>query len=94
MPILAYFSWMTWIAPNNHTLNVLTGFNNGMGLLNPLPTFDWNIMSSLGDPLQVPAFTTLNSVAGAFIGGIVIVILYFKNVRLVLSFKLSPTLFS
>jgi hypothetical protein len=27
MQILTYFSWMTWISPDNHTLDVLTGFN-------------------------------------------------------------------
>lgn len=27
MQVLTYFSWMTWIAPNNHTLDVLAGFN-------------------------------------------------------------------
>lgn len=85
MPVLTYFSWMTWIAPNNHTLNILTGFNNGMGLLNPLPTFDWNIVTAIVDPLLVPAFATFNSVAGAFISGCVIVILYFQNVRSILS---------
>ena len=29
---LTYFSWMTWIAPNNHNLEVLTGFQKGLGV--------------------------------------------------------------
>lgn len=32
---LTYFSWMTWISPNNHTLEMLTGFQNGLGVSNP-----------------------------------------------------------
>lgn len=31
-PVLSIFSWMTWIAPNNLNLNVITGFNNGLGV--------------------------------------------------------------
>ena len=42
---LTFFSWMTWIAPDNLHLNILTGFQNGTGLFNPLPTFDWNIVT-------------------------------------------------
>jgi hypothetical protein len=40
---LSIFNWMSWIAPNNLNLNTVVGFNNGLGL-NPLPTFDWNIL--------------------------------------------------
>lgn len=29
---LTFFSWMTWIAPNNHNLNILAGFQNGLGV--------------------------------------------------------------
>lgn len=38
---MSYFSWITWIAPNNATLDTVCGFIGGMGL-NPWPTFDWN----------------------------------------------------
>ena len=49
---LTYFSWMTWIAPDNLHLNILTGFQNGLGMFNPWPTFDWNVMLFDGlDPL-------------------------------------------
>lgn len=30
--VLTYFSWMTWIAPDNVHLNILTGFQNGLGV--------------------------------------------------------------
>ena len=36
------FNWMTWIAPNNYPLGMITGFYGGMGF-NPLATFDWNV---------------------------------------------------
>ena len=29
---LSFFSWMTWIAPDNLPLNILTGFQNGLGV--------------------------------------------------------------
>jgi len=32
---LTYFSWMTWISPNNHNLEILTGFQNGLGVSSP-----------------------------------------------------------
>ena len=41
---LSSFSWMTWIAPENPTLDSVTGFFGGVGL-NPWPTFDWNNLS-------------------------------------------------
>lgn len=31
-PVLSYFSWITWIAPNNRELNILTGFKNGLSV--------------------------------------------------------------
>ncbi|PFH59349.1 hypothetical protein XA68_12478 [Ophiocordyceps unilateralis] len=76
---LSYFSWMTWIAPNNLKLNVLTGMQNGLGLLNPLPTFDWNFISFVTDPLMIPAFTTFNAVGGMFLTGLLIPIVWFTN---------------
>lgn len=33
---LTYFSWMTWIAPDNLNLNILTGFQNGLGVSHSL----------------------------------------------------------
>lgn len=61
--MLSTFNWMSWISPNSVTLNAIVGVNNGLGV-NPIPTFDWNIIVTQGDPLVVPAFTILNEFAG------------------------------
>lgn len=29
---LTFFSWISWIAPDNHNLNIITGFQNGIGV--------------------------------------------------------------
>ncbi|PHH60168.1 hypothetical protein CDD81_2054 [Ophiocordyceps australis] len=75
---LSYFSWMTWIAPNNVMLNVLTGMKNGLGLFNPFSTLDWNILNQ--NPLTVPAWSTFNNAAGMFIGGLCILAMWAANV--------------
>lgn len=81
VPVMTAFSWMTWIAPKHRDLNILTGFNNGMGLLNFWPTWDWNVLLFTGiDPLMVPAFSTFNSVAGCFVLGWLSVGLWYANV--------------
>lgn len=78
--VLTYFSWMTWIAPDNVKLTILTGFQNGLGMFNPLPTFDWNVMLfDQVDPLMVPFFSTINRTVGMFIFGFVIMAIYFTN---------------
>ncbi|KAF4120900.1 OPT oligopeptide transporter protein [Geosmithia morbida] len=77
---LTYFSWMTWIAPDNLNLNVLTGFQNGLGMFNPWPTFDWNVLLfDLTDPLMIPWFSTLNKAIGMWLFGFVIMGLYYTN---------------
>ena len=55
-PALSYFAWMTWIKPNNFNLNIITGNQDGLGF-NPIPTFDWNIISYLSQPLAYPFFS-------------------------------------
>ena len=53
---LSIFNWMNWIAPDNVNLAAITGFNTGLGI-NPLPTFDWNILLyDDTDPLMVPLY--------------------------------------
>ncbi|RCI17465.1 hypothetical protein L249_2656 [Ophiocordyceps polyrhachis-furcata BCC 54312] len=78
---LSYFSWMTWIAPDNLKLNILTGMQNGLGLFNPLPTFDWNVITYVIDPLfqMMPSFTTFNAVAGMFLTGLIVPFVWFTN---------------
>ncbi|KAK9349810.1 OPT oligopeptide transporter protein-domain-containing protein [Lipomyces doorenjongii] len=39
---LSTFNWMTWIAPKNKMLAIVTGSGIGLGF-NPLTTFDWAI---------------------------------------------------
>ncbi|KYK55786.1 hypothetical protein DCS_07750 [Drechmeria coniospora] len=78
---MSYFSWMTWIAPTNLKLNILTGMQNGLGLFNPWPTFDWNVVCFMNgtDPLMLPSFSTFNAVAGMFITGLLILVVWFNN---------------
>nr|QBZ39424.1 sexual differentiation process protein 2 [Thermochaetoides thermophila] len=75
---LSYFSWMTWIAPNNATLANLTGGWTGLGL-NPLPTFDWNIITYMVDPLMVPFFSTFNYFLGAFFSMFIVLAIWYTN---------------
>ncbi|EQK98568.1 Oligopeptide transporter OPT superfamily [Ophiocordyceps sinensis CO18] len=78
--VLMYFSWMTWISPNNRELNILTGMQNGLGLFNPLPTFDWNVVTFSTNPLIVPSFATFNAVGGMFVSGLFILVIWYSNV--------------
>ncbi|CAI7657164.1 unnamed protein product [Penicillium glandicola] len=77
---LSYFNWMTWIAPENVKLAIITGSIGGLGF-NPLPTFDWNIVSYAFDPIVTPFFSLVNNVVGmAFVGIVIILPVYFCNV--------------
>ncbi|ROW08766.1 hypothetical protein VPNG_06405 [Cytospora leucostoma] len=77
---LSYFNWMTWIAPTNLKLAIITGSVCGMGL-NPWPTFDWNVISLLADPIVVPFFAIANLATGMLIiSFFVIVPIFFRNV--------------
>jgi hypothetical protein len=65
---LSSFSWITWIAPDNITLDAICGFNGGMGF-NPWPTFDWNIAYAGGYvPLTIPTFTVVNLAISTVVG--------------------------
>lgn len=75
---LSYFAWMTWIAPNNKLLTAVTGSRNGLGV-NPLPTFDWNIVSFFTDPLVIPFFSTFNMFIGMFFSMFIVAGVYFSN---------------
>jgi OPT family small oligopeptide transporter len=75
---LSYFSWMTWIAPDNIKLAQITGGSTGLGL-NPLPTFDWNILTFNIDPLMVPFFSTFNLFLGALVSMFIIIAFYYTN---------------
>ncbi|KAF5674560.1 sexual differentiation process isp4 [Fusarium heterosporum] len=75
---LSWFSWMTWIAPNNRDLATITGGHTGLGL-NPLPTLDWNIVTMGCDPLMVPFFTTFNLFSGSLLSFFFILGIYYGN---------------
>ncbi|RMZ02277.1 hypothetical protein D0860_07285 [Hortaea werneckii] len=60
---LSVFSFVTWIKPNNATVNQLFGGFTGLSLI-PL-TFDWTYVTAyLQDPLLCPTFSHLNTLIG------------------------------
>jgi hypothetical protein len=87
---LSNFNWITWINPNSKILTIITGGSNGLGL-NPLPTLDWNrlttdVRSSLdvsdkNQPFVTPFFANLNSFLGALFFGLLILLpMYLRNI--------------
>ncbi|EPQ54770.1 OPT-domain-containing protein [Gloeophyllum trabeum ATCC 11539] len=76
---LSYFNWITWISPNNVTLAAVTGGVTGLGL-NPFPTFDWNMLTVVGDPLINPFFTMLNLFLGALATFPIVIGIWYGNV--------------
>ncbi|RDW89690.1 hypothetical protein BP6252_01722 [Coleophoma cylindrospora] len=77
---LSYFNWITWIAPSNLKLAIITGSVCGLGL-NPWTTFDWNVASYLYDPIITPWFSVANAAVGmAIVGFIFAPAMYFNNV--------------
>jgi OPT family small oligopeptide transporter len=76
---LSTFNWMTWIAPENLTLAILTGSSLGLGLFNPITTFDWNVATSSYAALAQPFFSTCTMYFGALLGGAIILAIYYKN---------------
>lgn len=76
---LSTFNWMTWIKPYNFNLAAITGTNFGLGL-NPIPTFDWNVINT-NSPLVLPFFTQINNYIGVLIGFIAIVGVYWSNYK-------------
>lgn len=54
---------MTWIAPQNALLAIITGSVSGLGI-NPLATFDWSYLTAINAPLITPLFATLNVYVG------------------------------
>lgn len=75
---LSSFSWLSWIAPNNGPYNAIVSFNTGLGL-NPLSTFDWNIVTFNGDPLVLPAFNIINGALGMFFTMFMVMGLWWTN---------------
>jgi OPT family small oligopeptide transporter len=75
---LSNFNWMTWIAPHNKTLAVVTGASSGLGF-NPWPTFDWNFATSSYAALSTPFFSVAQMSLGSLIGGFIILGMYYQN---------------
>ncbi|PNY21070.1 Oligopeptide transporter 2 [Tolypocladium capitatum] len=76
---LSQFNWMTWIDPKNLTLAILTGSNLGLGLFNPITTFDWNVATSSYAALAQPFFSTCTMYFGSILGAFVILGIYYSN---------------
>ncbi|KAK7208274.1 OPT oligopeptide transporter protein-domain-containing protein [Myxozyma melibiosi] len=76
---LSTFNWMTWIAPNNKNLAIVTGSGIGLGY-NPLTTFDWGVIGYTA-PLAVPFFSLANQYSGMFIAGLIMLGLYYRNYK-------------
>ncbi|KAK3689215.1 OPT oligopeptide transporter protein-domain-containing protein [Podospora appendiculata] len=78
---LSTFNWMTWIAPQNITLAILTGSSLGLGLFNPITTFDWNVATSSYAALSQPFFSTCTMYFGGLLGGFIILGIYYSNMN-------------
>jgi len=77
---LSTFNWPTWIAPNNINLALIGGQSSGLGLVNPIPTFDWSVVNALNFPLITPLFATINMTVGMLVAGIFFIIpIYWTN---------------
>lgn len=76
---LRSFNWMTWIAPQNFNLAMVTGFYGGMGF-NPLPTFDWNVAGTPSPVILVtPFFSAIQQYGARVLSGLIIIGMYYGN---------------
>ncbi|KAF9445612.1 small oligopeptide transporter [Macrolepiota fuliginosa MF-IS2] len=75
---LSYFSWVTWIKPNNTTIAQLFGYVHGMGM--STITFDWSQIAYIGSPLATPWWAEANIFAGfVFFFWFLCPVLHFTN---------------
>lgn len=74
---LSTFSWISWISPNNLDLVNVVGFRSGLGL-NPIPSFDWNIIN-YNNPLVLPFYNQMNNLVGLILGFCTILGLWYSN---------------
>ncbi|KXT11993.1 hypothetical protein AC579_4634 [Pseudocercospora musae] len=76
---LSIFSWITWISPNNITLDAVCGIAGGVGF-NPWPSFDWNMFTGSGlSGLYLPTFAIANQIAGIVVAAFMILAIWFRN---------------
>ncbi|KAK6464731.1 OPT oligopeptide transporter protein-domain-containing protein [Scheffersomyces coipomensis] len=76
---ISYFNWMTWIAPDNFNLAMITGSISGLGL-NPIASFDWNVFDN-NSGMIVPLYNQINFFVGAGIAFFCIVAVYWSNYK-------------
>ncbi|KAJ7738297.1 OPT oligopeptide transporter protein-domain-containing protein [Mycena olivaceomarginata] len=69
---LSYFSWITWIRPNDPVVAQLFGYVHGMGM--SVITFDWSQIAYAASPLVTPWWAQVN-----VMGGFLVPVLYFTN---------------
>lgn len=74
---LSTFNWMTWIAPDNFNLALITGSQYGLGL-NPIPSFDWNVIN-FNSALILPWYTQVSHYTGSIVAFFCILGIYFSN---------------
>ncbi|XP_006455006.1 oligopeptide transporter protein OPT variant 1 [Agaricus bisporus var. bisporus H97] len=75
---LSYFSWVTWIRPENTTIAQLFGYVHGMGM--SVITFDWSQIAYIGSPLATPWWAEANIFGGfVFFFWFLCPILHFTN---------------
>jgi hypothetical protein len=70
---------MAWIAPQNFTFTLITGSQLGLGLFNPITTFDWNIAASSYAALAQPFFATCTMYISSILGTFMILGIYYSN---------------
>jgi len=70
---------MAWIKPENVNLSAITSSypNAGLGL-NPIPTFDWNIVAANG-ALYIPLFVQSNQLVGMFLTMFMVIGIWYTN---------------
>ncbi|KAK0244993.1 small oligopeptide transporter [Armillaria nabsnona] len=59
---LSYFSWITWIKPDDVVLAQLFGYVHGLGM--SVVTFDWGQIAYIGSPLATPWWAEANIFTG------------------------------
>lgn len=77
---LSTFNWITWIAPHNYNLAVITGSENGLGI-NPWTTFDWNVATAAFPSLTSPFYQIGHRFAGTVIGVMIIIGIFYSNYK-------------
>ena len=67
---------MTWIAPQNFNLGMVTGFYGGLGF-NPIATFDWNVSGT--GMLVTPFFSNVQQYGARILSGLIIMAMFWGN---------------